>query len=125
MQLHEKGAKSKRDRARCIQKYHEIVDFFGGPRVSDAELAKLSVNHLYQLGEAVYNRQTIAKKRKYAEHLRQGRRRPLAFRWFRHDLIAYKHPGFLGWLWINISAPFRYPGYLKRKKAREAAEQAA
>lgn len=66
--LHTKGPKVQRDRAKCVQKYRELTDYFWWKKsVPDDELAGKSPQFIYDLAEDFYNRLTRKQKQRYAE----------------------------------------------------------
>lgn len=126
MKLHEKGAKADRDRAHVLTEYDKLVKFFRLKPVSPPELAAMSANQLYKLCEDTWNRQPTRRKLDYQEAAGLSpRRNPLAYRWFVRDTLNIRQPAsFAERLVIYVQLPFLYPGFLKRKRARMAAERA-
>lgn len=126
MKLHEKGAKAERDRKTVLVEYDKLVKFFRLKPISPPDLAKMSAGQIYKLCEDTWNRQPTRKKLDYQEAAGLSpRRNPLAFKWFVLDTLNIKQPkDFAERLIIYVQLPFRYPGFLKRKRARMAAERA-
>lgn len=125
MRLHEKGAKAERDREYCLKKYDEIATFFRIKRILPNEIAMMTTSQIYRLCEDEYNRQPNRRKREFTEWLGlTPRSNPLAFKWFVSDTLKIKQPQSLTEkVIIYLQLPFRYPGFLKRKKQRMAAEK--
>lgn len=122
--LHTKGPKVKRDRAKCVEKYRHMADFFWWKKsVSDDQLAGMSPQTVYNLSEDFFNALTRKQKQKYAESIGAvPRSNPTSFRWFLFDLLRFsQRPR----IWLYLSAPFRYPRFLDRVKQRESLRQAA
>lgn len=119
MQIHDQGDKARRDRAKIMAKYDELTKFAGLNRLKPTELAKLSNTEFYRLCEDAYNALPRRVKVAYAESIGAApRRNPAAFKWFYRDLIALKQAEGWRWLWYTLAAPFKYRGFLARKKAR-------
>jgi hypothetical protein len=84
--------KGKLDRARCAQDYTHLCAFFHVKRVSDAEIAKLTLMQFYAMVDDIFARQPFEAQRRYAEHTRgignpKFRRNPLAFKWYLVDFL--------------------------------------
>lgn len=123
--IHDNGKKALRDRAKIVAKYDELCRVFHLRKLPPEKLARLSNEQFYRLCEDSYNAQPMRAKRRYAETIgATERRNPLAFRWFVSDLIMCYHATGLLAILLVLSSPFRYPGFLKRKRARIAAEKA-
>jgi len=126
LKLHEKGQKADRDRKNVLVEYDKLVKFFRLKPVSPPELAAMSAGQIYKLCEDTWNRQPTRRKLDYQEAMGiSPRRNPLAYRWFVRDTLAFRQPAsFAERLVIYVQLPFLYPGFLKRKRARMAAERA-
>jgi hypothetical protein len=126
LKLHEKGAKAERDRAHVLIEYDKLVKFFRLKPVAAPVLATMSAGQIYKLCEDTWNRQPTRRKLDYQEAAGLSpRRNPLAYRWFVRDTMAFRQPASLAErLVIYVQLPFLYPGFLKRKRARMAAERA-
>jgi len=127
MRLHEKGVKAGRDRQHVLIEYDKLVKFFKLKALPAKELAGMTANQLYQLCEDTWNRQPTRRKLDYQEAAGLSpRRKPMAFKWFVLDILNIKQPKDLAEkLILYVQMPFRYPGFVRRKKARMAAEKAA
>jgi len=119
MKLHGKGPKIGRDREICVQKYRELSTYFWWKKsATDEQLARLTPTGIYNLASDFYNALATKQKRQYAEHIGASQRsNPTSFGWFLHDLMRFSsRPR----LWLIVSAPFRYPQFLKRVARRKA-----
>lgn len=119
MQIHEKGFKGKRDRAKCAEDYSAMCSFFHIRKLKESEIAKLSNQHFYNLCQDAFNARTRAEKARYCEHEYgignpQYRRKPTAFKWYYIDLMRFTQASGFRRVWLSISSPFRYPRFLKR-----------
>ncbi len=124
--IHEKGEKALRDRRRLAQKYDEMCRFFKLKPIKPGELARLSNEQFYRLCEDTYERQPRACKLDYAEELGlMPRRQPRAFKWFIRDLIKVYRATGVRKAWLTLTAPFRYPAYLRRLDKRADEMRAA
>jgi hypothetical protein len=118
MVLHDKGAKAQRDRAKCMAKYIQLCNFMHVKKQTPTQLSKLSVMEFYRLCEDIYNAQTIKKKIAYSEEIGACERsRPLRYHWFFKDLMAIYAYSPCKQTGAFLTAPFRYPGFVRRKKA--------
>lgn len=126
MRLHEKGAKADKDRKHVLVEYDKLVKFFRLKSLAPQNLATMSTTQIYKLCEDTWNRQPTLRKLDYQEAAGLSpRRKPLAFKWFVLDTLNIKQPKDLAEkLIIYIQLPFRYPRFLKRKRASMAAERA-
>lgn len=124
--IHENGEKAQRDRRKLAQKYDELCRFFKLKPLPSYELARLSNEQFYRLCEDTYERQPRARKQDYAEELGlMPRRKPRAFKWFLRDLLTVYRATGLRKAWLTLTAPFRYPAYLRRMDKRAAYEATA
>ncbi|MEI8095890.1 MAG: hypothetical protein WCG80_16900 [Spirochaetales bacterium] len=125
MIIHEKGPKAERDRAAFLSKYYQLTEHFHVKRLEPAALAKLNNQSLYHLGEDLFNSQSERGKRRFFESQGLLRARPLAFKWFVRDLLAF-YPRAKLWVkaWHVIRSPFLYPGFVIRSRANLAKKQA-
>lgn len=126
MRMHEKGVKAGRDRRHVLVEYDKLVKFFKLKPLEPTKLAAMTANQLYQLCEDTWNRQPNRRKLDYQEAMSLSpRRKPTAFKWFVVDTMNIKQPKDLAErLIIYVQLPFRYPGFVRRKKARMKAEKA-
>lgn len=119
MTIHNNGAKAQRDRERLARKYAELCAFFKIKSLGPVELAKLSNDQFYRLCEDTYGAQPTRRKHDYCQSLGlEPRRKPRAFKWFLHDLIKVYRATGARKAWLTLTAPFRYPAYLRRLDKR-------
>lgn len=123
MKIHNTGAKAQRGREILARKYAELCAFFKIKPLKPGEIAKLQNEQFYRLCEGTYGAQPTSRKHDYCEYLGiEPRRKPRAFKWFLHDLIKVYRATGARKAWLTLTAPFRYPAYLRRldKLAEEA-----
>lgn len=121
MTIHNNGAKAQRDREILARKYAELCAFFKIKPLRPGELATLSNEQFYRLCEDAYGAQPTSRKHDYCEHLGvEPRRKPRAFEWFLHDLVKVYRATGARKAWLTLTAPFRYPAYLRRLDKRDA-----
>lgn len=116
--VHDKGPKAERDRRKLVAKYDELVKFFRVKPMDAATMAKLTNSQFYRACEDLYNRQPEKAKLRFTDSMGATRSNPLAFKWFAKDIFAIYQPKGIWKAWLWLTLPFRYPGFLKRSKAR-------
>jgi hypothetical protein len=122
MTIHDQGAKAERDRRKVVLKYLELCQYLKLRPMGDDRIAKLKSSELYRFCEDTYNKAPASAKRFYAQAIGAvPRSNPRAYRWFRHDLLHLTHAQGAKRSWLSITAPLRYPGYLRRAKGADRA----
>lgn len=118
MRVHNKGWKGDRDRADILGHYARITKFFKVKRLTDLELSRLGNQALYNLGNDIFNQQSLKDRRRYMERYcgigyPKYRINPGRFKWAYID--ARKAHGRVKALFIALSNR-----HFQRKAAKKA-----